>query len=106
MSSIKEPVTLRGDSHDVMPIGPVGDQQSAPVQFVWHRVTGASAYRFELFDAEARVVHRVVLTDTLLAASSLSVDLPVRGSWRLTPLDDLSLDLSNGVRSAYQILDR
>jgi hypothetical protein len=65
MSSIEEPVTFRGDSHDVMPIGPVGDQQSAPVQLVSHRVTEASAYRFELFDAEARVVHRGVPTSDL-----------------------------------------
>jgi hypothetical protein len=93
---------LRGSGPSVELLDPVGPQDTAPSFFRWRRDPQAAAYRFELVDSEAVPVLSSVVTDTFWTPKGSAVEVPVSGSWHITPLDELMMDLGPSSTASYR----
>lgn len=76
----------RGAASAVRLLEPLGAIAGPPARFAWTSDPGAAGYRFELSDAEGRVVATRLVPDTALAAASLGAPLPAAGTWGVVPI--------------------
>ncbi len=65
---------------------PVGAVAEPPLRFAWTRDAGAASYRFELSDAEGRVLVTRLVRDTALAVADLGAPPPDAGNWSVVPV--------------------
>jgi len=86
----------------VLLLVPVGEVESSPQVFRWRRSPDAARYRFELLDFEAQPLLQAVVVDTFWAPAQGDTAPPSRGSWHVTPLDDLLMDLSESSSATYR----
>lgn len=84
----RPPAWRGGDRPTLTLVSPSGRVESFPRRFVWRPAEGASLYRFELYDAQARRRAAVVVADTLLtrAPSSTPTDSTGRWRWLVVPI--------------------
>lgn len=76
----------RGEDAAARPLAPAGALAAPPESFAWTRDPSATGYRFELRDADGRLVATRVTADTVIAAADLGGALPARGDWSVVPL--------------------
>jgi len=86
---------LRGDVEQVLGLEPQGRLSAPPRRFVWTATAAASRYRFELYDAQARLRFRAILGDTLLVIAGNAQDSlpPAVGFWQVVPVDAAGREL-------------
>jgi hypothetical protein len=86
---------LRGDAQQVLGLEPQGRLTAPPQRFVWTATAAASRYRFELYDAQARLCYRAVLGDTVLVLAGSAQDSlpPAAGFWQVVPVDAAGREL-------------
>ena len=106
-SPVTEPVTpvMRAGSSGLVVIEPAGDLAAVPTHFVWRTVEGASKYRFELMDEEARVLLRAVVGDTTLVAAEIEGGVPRRGAWRVVALNEVGQELASSTATGFVVLE-
>ena len=79
--TLREPTpptaVMRGDAVTVEPVAPIGEIAALPDLFVWTAVDGATQYRLEVLDADARVVSRQVVSTT---SARLETGVPPEGA--------------------------
>jgi hypothetical protein len=97
------PAVFRNASEAPVVLAPVGDIATSPRLFTWRYKASIAHYRFELFDPAATVLFSYVTADTSLALDPLAVEIPDKGFWVLTPLDDLHLQAGSEVTTWYQV---
>ena len=90
---------LRGDVEQVLGLEPQGRLTAPPRRFVWTATATASRYRFELYDAQARLRYRAVLGDTLLVLAGSAQDSlpPAAGFWQVVPVDAAGRELPSSL---------
>ena len=98
-----EPPVLRGSGQGVELIAPIGPQEVLPTSFRWRPYPQAQSYRFELMDSQAKPVFQAVVEDTLWSPSQPEFSIPTVGSWHLTPLDGLMMDLAPASTASYRV---
>ena len=97
----ERPPVMRGDEGQFSAIEPSGEVAAVPVRFAWTSSSGASFYRFELFDQSAVSVYQTVTADTLLVPPA-SISVPSRGHWTVTPLSDIRVGIGDALLTRYQ----
>jgi hypothetical protein len=84
------PLTFRGGDAGLRALEPVGEQSGPLQRFVWSREPASLRYRFELFDADSRMVLSRIVADTFITTADLG-NVPTYGFWQITPLDDMNM---------------
>ena len=80
------PDVTRGDGSAMQLFEPVVLSGGAPESFTWGSVSGANAYRLEMFDEGSNVVVQTIVSDTTWIAADLPAVLD--GTWRVIALRD------------------
>jgi hypothetical protein len=93
----------RGGGGALAPLEPVGPISHPPRRFRWTRDSGASSYRVELFDRDARRIGVAVTADTTLAVEALTRAPITAGQWRVVPLAADGLELPRHVRAVFEV---
>ncbi len=85
---------LRGEAGQVKGLEPAGSLDAPARRFRWTADARARLYRFELYDAEARLRFSALAADTLLLwPASMDSLPPARGFWRVVPVDAAGREL-------------
>lgn len=101
-SAPEAPPVFRGGYTALEVLTPKGDVTAPPHTFVWRRDVGSAFVRFELFDAASTSLYSVT-AETSLVVKVSTIDIPSRGYWVLTPLDDLRVPIGEEVTTWYQV---
>jgi hypothetical protein len=98
-----EPPVFRGSEGGLEAVEPRGDVSEVPSLFVWHPSDAASFYRFELFHASSSApLFTIVTSDTSVSVDDPTVEVPARGYWVVTPLNDLRVDDGDEIITQYK----
>jgi hypothetical protein len=73
-----------------------------PTLFEWTARDDAAQYRFEMYDAAGAMIHREITAETALTVPG-SVQVPTEGTWRVTPLDSLLIELPGGETASFTL---
>lgn len=92
--STELPPVLRGAARVTVALEPIGAVERFPERFAWSADPLAQRYRFELYDAAARLRHTQVTSDTVTTvppalqteAAGGTPPWP-GGAWRVVPID-------------------
>jgi len=84
---------------------PMGEVAEVPSRFIWTASADASFYRFELFDAESNPIFETVTADTVFTIEAVTLRVPARGYWVVTPLNDLRVRAGGPLLSRYHVMD-
>jgi hypothetical protein len=84
------PTAFRGEPASLSAVAPRDEVDTVPTRFVWHRDPAASRVRFELFDAESRLLFSTITADSFLTLPPATT-APARGYWKVTALDESNL---------------
>lgn len=87
-------------------VSPIADQPSAPTEFHWDVVQGASSYTVELKDVAGITLATAKSTQNFLAASSEMKAVMVSGKplkWKVTALDADGKELANSSMEQFKV---
>lgn len=91
----------RGDESGVSLIAPAPDGAAAagtPLTFVWHPVSGAVRYQFELLGTDGTVVHETSTSDTVVALARPALDAGREYRWLVRAYDSVGTQRGTAVR--------
>jgi hypothetical protein len=91
---------MRGSGAIVELMTPAGILHATPTRFEWAVVEGATRYRFELMDEQARVVNRTVVDSTFMV---LEEGVPTSGAWRVVALDALGQAMGTSSPARFEV---
>ena len=103
--SPEQPPVFRGADGHLEGVEPMGEVGEVPSRFVWTASEGAAWYRFELFDATSTPVFDTVTADTIFTIEAITLRVPARGYWVVTPLNDLRARTGGPVLIRYHTAD-
>jgi hypothetical protein len=85
-------------SESIHLVSPIADQPSAPADFHWDAVQGASSYTVELKDVAGITLASAKTTQNFLAASSEMKAVMISGKplkWKVTAMDANGQEIAN-----------
>lgn len=97
-----EPPVYRGEEREFVAIEPMGELAGPPSRFVWTAAPGAAFYRFELFDDASSPVFTEETADTIVTVEAGTAQVPARGYWVVTPLNDLRIRAGGPLLTRYR----
>lgn len=87
-------------------VSPIAEQASAPTEFRWDAIQGASSYTVELKDVAGITLASAKTTQNFLAASSEMKSVMISGKplkWKVTAMDAAGKEIANSSMEQFKV---
>jgi len=96
---------FRGEEGEFVAVEPMGEVAGPPSRFVWTAAPDAAYYRFELFDDASSPIFTEETADTVVTIEAGTAQVPARGYWVVTPLNDLRIRAGGPLLTRYRAVE-